>query len=161
MPTATYIALANTTLSSTATSITFSSIPATYRDLVIIVEGTAGANNPLDIEFNGDTTNGNYFNITAYQQAGDSATSFTVNESYAGVNWYPSNGRTILTVNIMDYSATDKHKTYLSRSGGASAWIGMAAVRWANTNAINTVRLDLRGGTFLQGVSFALYGIVS
>jgi hypothetical protein len=36
MPTSTYVALATTTLGATAASVTFSSIPATYRDLLLV-----------------------------------------------------------------------------------------------------------------------------
>ena len=40
MPTPTYTPLATVTLGTSAASVTFSSIPATYRDLILIFDGT-------------------------------------------------------------------------------------------------------------------------
>ena len=159
MPTPTYTALATVTLGSSASSVTFSSIPATYRDLIVVANSpTATGNNPLDMEFNGDTTNANYNIVVTYNQS-TTLGSFTENSSYAGVNWYASYQPLSAIIQIMDYSATDKHKTSLIRANGASPWISMAATRWGNTAAITTVRLDLRGGSFDSGSTFALYGI--
>ena len=58
MATPTYIALATTTLSSAVGSVTFSSIPAGYRDLVLVAEGlTSGATSNVRMQFNSDTGN--------------------------------------------------------------------------------------------------------
>jgi hypothetical protein len=66
MPTSTYVALATTTLGATAASVTFSSIPATYRDLVLVYNGTTSANIGVDVEFNGDTNSANYSRVFMY-----------------------------------------------------------------------------------------------
>jgi ABC-type molybdate transport system substrate-binding protein len=158
-PVSTYVALATTTLGATAASVTFSSIPADYRDLVLVIEGEPSGTNPMDIDLNGDSTNANYFGVIAYQQGAGSAASFNVNETYIGVNYYNSYGRTQVTVQFLDYSANDKHKHYLVRSGAAGGWIAMSAHRWENTNPISTMRIDLRGGSFTTGTTFSLFGI--
>ena len=62
----------------------------------------------------------------------------------------------------MDYSATDKHKTVITRASSAGYYIGMSAGRWANTNAITSVSAVMESGrTWSIGSTFALYGIVS
>ena len=159
-PVSTYVSLATITLASTDSEIVFSSIPATYRDLIVVITGLPSGNFPIDVEFNGDTTNSNYFGVFAYNQ-GATTDSFTENTSYSGVNWYTSNGQTTVIYQIMDYSATNKHKTYLSRSGGAGNWVAMGAIRWANTAAINSILIDLRGGSFTIGTTLSLYAIAS
>jgi hypothetical protein len=61
---------------------------------------------------------------------------------------------------IMDYSATDKHKSALTRTTHTSQSVVEAlASRWANTAAITS--LAVSGGTFNVGSTFALYGIVA
>jgi hypothetical protein len=92
---------------------------------------------------------------------GSSATSFatsgaSVTGNAVGVYTYQQgNG----IINIQDYSATDKHKTWISR--GNWGWTSAFGGRWANTNAITSVKILVSGTTFQSGATFALYGIVS
>jgi hypothetical protein len=55
MPTPTYTPLANVTLGATAATVTFGSIPATMRDLVVIVNGTTSSNVFTGLRFNSDS----------------------------------------------------------------------------------------------------------
>ena len=58
-----YTALATTTLGSSASSVTFGSIPQGYRDLMLVISGTVTSSNiTLAIRFNGDTGS-NYFSV--------------------------------------------------------------------------------------------------
>ena len=61
--------------------------------------------------------------------------------------------------NILDYSATDKHKSGLVRSDRASAGTEAFATRWANTSAITQVAIVASTGTWSAGCNFALYGV--
>jgi hypothetical protein len=61
---------------------------------------------------------------------------------------------------IMDYSATDKHKTVLDRWNRPSAFVFATAGRWADNTAVNTVRL-VPTGTFSVGSTFSLYGVIA
>jgi hypothetical protein len=157
MPTATYIALANTTLSGTAATITFSSIPATYRDLVVVLTGTATASVNANLYFNSDTTAANYKFVRMYGQGSGSGSSNTGDD--IAYDFYTN--LTMVRFNIMDYSATDKHKTVLTRWDTAANITGATAYRWANTNAITSVILDCGTSTFASGTTAAIYGIVS
>jgi hypothetical protein len=63
---------------------------------------------------------------------------------------------------VMDYSATDKHKTILKRNGGGNqdqVWGG--AGRWANTGATTSLTLYYAIGNIAVGTTFSLYGIKS
>jgi hypothetical protein len=158
VPTPTYDLIASNVLGSSASSVTFSSIPATYRDLVVVVTGkrTSGADY-MGIEFNEDFSD-NYFNVRMYGD-GSSATSqsFSGYSSGRAVDYMNTNfGLSI--IHIMDY-AQSKHKTILAR-GNSTSLVYSAANRWANTAAITSLTLR-NGGSFDTGSSFYLYGIVS
>ena len=167
----TYVALANITLGSSASSVTFSSIPATYRDLVIAanaqdpVSGTTFSN--IGLQFNSDT--GSNYNWLDMYGDGSSAVSQVQSNVTGILAGYMSSQNNIFSAHIfqiMDYSATDKHKTVLvrsnlgTRSPNTTQLAQATAGRWANTSAITSIRLS--GGTsFKAGSTFALYGIQS
>ena len=156
MPTPTYTPLATVTLGSTATSVSFSNIPATYRDLILVFDGTLNGNEGLGIRFNDATTN---YTDVAMTGNGSSASSGT-NSSSSSINiaYIVVAGRNNAIVQIMDYQATDKHKTLLARSN--SGQVQAYAGRWASTNAITKVTfLQVGFATISAGSTFSLYGI--
>lgn len=153
----TYTALATITLTSTDSSIDFANIPNTYRDLVLICSATASAGQDIVIRFNNDGSG--YSRVYAYGPgSGSGASAADSSNGFGVVRTSASN--TVLQV--MDYSATDKHKTVLSRLNGASDYgVAMIAGRWANNTAINAVSAQVASGTFSIGSTFSLYGIRS
>ena len=161
MPTSTYIALANITLGSSASSVTFSSIPATYRDLILIATHKLTTAGETLIYFNADTGS-NYSSVT--MRGGPSSSTFSASFTAAGIR--PQNavgGATAsndsFQLQVMDYSATDKHKATLLRAGNATTDFSMAhASRWANTGNITSIKCE---APYASGSTFALYAIVS
>jgi hypothetical protein len=151
-----YTALANVTLGSSATTVTFSSISGSYRDLVLVANGLFTASNHLvKLQVNADTGANYstvYANSTPESQASSGDTDWTTGR------WDNTSG--MLIANIMDYSATDKHKTCLSRRDSASfSSTQMNAHRWANTAAITSVKIFSTTGSFATGTTFSLYGV--
>ncbi len=156
MPTSTYIALANLTLTQADAVIDFTSIPNTYRDLVLIVSNSI--QNDVYLQFNNDTGS-NYSWVWGGGQNSGVQNGSNGTSTFAYTGW---NGLGVNHINIMDYSATDKHKAVLSRSGSAgNSIVQMVASRWANMNAITAIKLTNAAGDFPIGSNFALYGIVS
>ena len=158
MPTATWTPLANLTLGSSASSVTFSNIPNTYRDLILIVAGSSTATATFGVQFNGDTAN----NYTYVEMNGDGSTY----ESSSSTLSQALIGRFTTTVavaigQIMDYSATDKHKTVLARGGGAGDIVRASASRWANNNAITSVKVLPLSNSFASGTVMSLYGVIA
>jgi len=160
MPEPTYTALATVTLGSSASSVTFSSIPATYRDLVVVISPTTSVDGTeVLMRVNGDTGS-NYAFVYAL---GTGSTTFSAAGTAAsfGLLLGRTSRVTNVLVNLMDYSATDKHKTILQRDNDSGWTTVMRAGRWANTAAINTIVVSTSSGTFNSGSTFNLYGIAS
>ena len=162
MPTPTYTALATVTLGSSASSLSFSSIPASYRDLVIVENVTTSTNSYLRIRFNGDSGN----NYSRVSMAGDGSTATSSsNDAISNISTIrtqaTSSNPATLIWQIMDYSATDKHKTVLLRANNTASFVEALAGRWANTAAINSIELISGTGTFNTGSTFNLFGIAS
>lgn len=155
--TAAWTPLAETTLSSSASSVTFSSIPAGYRDLVLVVNGFVTSNFQFKMQFNGDTSSSySYVQMYAAPTAGSDSNTLDHIRSVFGGTGYPE----VATLQIMDYSATDKHKTVLARENAiANDWVGARASRWANTAAVTTIALTPVSGTFASGSTFQLWGL--
>lgn len=161
-----YTPLANFTLGSNAATVTFSSINQSFRDLVMIVvaRNASSTSNPA-LQFNSDTTSGNYVFVTGEANSGSRTSTVGANAFIpAGNNFAAlvSGSLSITRFDILDYTATNKHKTVISRVNNASAAVGMAAGRWQNTSAITTVRLLTGNGTsYASGATFMLYGVSS
>lgn len=168
MPTSTYTPLANITLGSAVASVTLSSINQGYRDLVLIANirtERASTTDATRMRFNSDT--GANYNRVGMYGAGSTGSFTNSNVTYLVLN---SVGSTATSnyfepniISIMDYSATDKHKTTLNRESEAtSTTVTAQAGRWANTSAITSISfVNDTGANFSIGSSFALYGIAS
>jgi hypothetical protein len=164
MPTPTYTPLATVTLGSAASSVTFSSIPATYRDLVLVESFQHTTTGSQSLMKFGDTST-NYSMVTM-RGNGSAANSATFSGD-GNIGTSPGNTNNTANVqltcvrHIMDYSATDKHKTILQRFSDTSQHTIAVAGRWANTSTITTIGLSNLSGNYAAGSSFALYGIVA
>jgi len=147
------------TLASSAASVTFSSIPATYRDLVLVMSGTTSVGaTDVSLRFNSDTGS-NYSRVVMYGLSGSAASTSSTNTSlFIGNNQTTSQFNVVAS--IMDYSAADKHKTVLSRSNQADGLVGAWAGRWANTAAITSVEARV-AVTFVAGTTLSLYGVIA
>jgi hypothetical protein len=163
----TYIPLATQTLSSAAASVTFSSIPATYTDLVVVVSGqVASVGTVLKIQFNSDTATN--YSMTELYGTGSSAASArrtsqtSIETSYNLVNFDNGNIGNAL-INVMNYSNATTNKTVLARTNSPSAtYPGTVATvgLWRSTAAINSMTL-FASANFSIGSTFSLYGIAS
>ena len=160
--TAKYEHIATITLDSSASSVTFSSIPQGYRDLELVIDAvTIGGAADMDVFLNGNTnrTGGDYQRVVA---SGNGSGTFSPSGANARITYYASVSTTPSNqiVQFLDYSATDKHKTYLARCNRADSGTDMTALRFASTSAITSIELDPDARTFSAGSTFDLYGIV-
>ena len=167
-----YDSLWSTTLSASASSITISNIPQTYKHLQLRMLGrgttVTGGTYATGIrgQFNSDTAS----NYSAHYTdgSGTSATAGAVTTStflYFG-NTTDSNatanifGATV--TDILDYTNTNKYKTirYLfGADGNGAGYVEFGSGLWQSTSAITNIYMYLTGGSFAQYSSIALYGI--
>jgi hypothetical protein len=154
----TYEPIATTTLSG-GTSYTFSSIPATYTDLVLVLSvATASGSSNLAMQYNGDTAS-NYSFTRIYGNGTNAASSraSSVPDNYIG-----DIGTTISTniIQVQNYSNSTTYKTALSRSNDTSTNVQAWVTLWRSTSAINAIKVYATGGqTFANGSMLTLYGI--
>jgi hypothetical protein len=156
LPTPTYKALANITLASTSATVSFSNIPATYRDLVLVVNRVTGTINTPYIRFNSDT--GSNYSEQWLQYSGGSSASSGTGTSLV----YSNTALGVAIIEILDYSATDKHKTTITRwTENPIGIVQIRTARWANTAAVTSLTLGVASGSYPAEMTFSLYGIVS
>lgn len=157
--TGTYTLISSAALSGTS-AVTFSSIPATYTDLIVVVNGqiASGLQN-MNIQINSDTGT-NYSrtflsgNGTAAGTGRESTYAYITLDRYG----YFSTSNTTYKVDIFDYSNATTYKTLLSRSNGTDG-VGAVVGLWRSTAAITSLYLYLTGSTWTAGSTAKLYGI--
>ena len=160
----TYVALATQTLGSAAASVTFSSIPATYTDLVLItsVQNNSGGNRAMQIILNADTAtnySGTYLTGDGSTAASGRSTSVAYLDTFATV---PGAEFGTCIFNFQNYANTTTFKTVVSRSGSAGTNARTAASLWRSTAAINSIKFQLGGADlYSTGSTFSLYGIAN
>jgi hypothetical protein len=153
-----WVPLATTTLTTTDGNVAFISIPAIYRDLIVVISGTTTNITNTVFYFN-DDTNANYSYVDAYGDGTDDLSASVSNTTLPEVGRMSTSQSNVIA-QIMDYSATDKHKTVLARSASNGDQVKMSATRWANTAAINKIEIvpTPSGRPFSIGTTLSLYG---
>ena len=169
---ATYELIASNTLGSSAASVTFSSIPATYTDLVV------------KMSLRGDRSGGNFYSMKLIING---TTSSVYSRTYlSGDGSSASSGRSSATTQSLEYSSTTisgatansfsnsefYFPNYTSSSNKPNSFIGAGETN--DTNAQLTAQANLvqiasaitslqfsfpDASNFVSGSSFFLYGI--
>ena len=164
MATNTYVALATTTINSAVADYTFSSIPSTYTDLVLVFSGTGSATSgyAMLVQFNGDTTN--LYSWTYLSGNGTSASS----GRESGVNYNVISASTTNStqnngiLQIMNYSNTTTYKTSIGRYNNPSSRTGALVNLWRKTEAISSIRVWCEASANIAaGTTISLYGIAA
>lgn len=163
MGTPTYTPIASQTLAVAAASVTFSSIPQTFRDLVLIANVKGEVSNVQGrIRFNNNTTG--IYNTVIMRQTSNQITSefFSTNSSGILSRTSATSSLTLqISAHIMDYSATDKHKTALVTAGGGNNGIDQSIIRFDNALAITSLTVLPDTAQWAAGATFQIYGVIS
>lgn len=169
----TYVLIASSTVGSGgASSITFSSIPSTYTDLIIkfsLRGNAAGTGRTLYCTVNGSIT-GYYYVVAASDasapltfKGSNSANIQAITDSadetastFGNGEWYIPNyaGSTIKCMSldsVSENNATTSGSSYIFLTGGY----------WNSTSAINSVTITPNSGNLAQYSTAYLYGIKS
>jgi hypothetical protein len=160
---ATYTTIATQTLGSAASSVTFSSIPGTYTDLVLVFDGKMATGEALMLQVNSDTGS----NYSATFITGDGSTAFSTrnsNQTKMNLNNLGSGKTNQFTtlVQLQNYSNTTTYKTILSRTANASDEAGAIVGLWRSTSAITSITLlGNNSANIASGTVISLYGIAA
>jgi hypothetical protein len=146
----------------TGASVSISSIPATYKNLQLVIRLFLPANDnvTMNLRFNNDST-GVYYDAdtTSDYNFNPSATSIA-----AGVNNDNAVTQGLVITNIYDYANTTTYKVANSLSFANNASVTsnfnyrVCNAFWKSTSAINRIDLFPSAGNFTSGTAF-LYGV--
>jgi hypothetical protein len=163
--------IATTTLSTSAASVTFSSIPQTYKHLQIrcLMRNTDSnlEQSGLYMRFNSDTaSNYSWHRVYGNGTNAPSDASTSTSSMLAGIG-----ARTgalastfgVTVIDVLDYVNTNKYTTIRGLTGhdaNGNGYVGLGSGNWRNTAAVTTIDLITDATySFVQYSSFALYGI--
>lgn len=166
----TYVPIATTTLASGVASYTFSSIPSTYTDLVLIgsnVAQTTGSNY-LGLQFNSDVA-ANYSCLEIYGDGSSVVSDLSPSNNIMQMGFGTRPGTTnycSFIWNIMNYSNSTTYKTVLGKSNNppaSAAYTGVNAIvgSWRSTAAVTSLTILVSAGNIKSTTTFTLYGIAS
>jgi hypothetical protein len=164
----TFTKIASVTAAGGSSTISFTSIPSTYTDLVIKVSARAtyAANfQDINIRFNGSTSG---YSSRLLQGDGSAATS--ANNASSALVWGANSVSANATANtfsngevyIPNYTSANNKSIStdaVTENNAISAYIQVAAGLWSNTAAITSIEMYLGAGNYVQYSTFTLYGI--
>ena len=159
---ATYEQIEHAVLNSPNNTVSFTNIPATYTDLVIIASplGYANNNGDINLQFNSDTTSNYSYgrNVTSGSSLSSNATNATI------INNSDATQPGVWRINIFNYANTSYWKQATMAGGDTSSGGGNLSFSvgvWRNTAAITSVQLraETSTGTWATNSTFTLYGI--
>ncbi len=157
----TYTPIATTTGNGSSATITFSSIPSTYTDLVIVATLTnTNGSDSLSLRFNSDT--GTNYSYTVLGNNGSTPESYrSSNNTFMQVGLELDTAPCPNIIQVMNYANTTTNKTVIARGGQADIRTRAIAGLWRSTAAINsiTLRNPSGAGAYSTSSTFTLYGI--
>lgn len=165
--------IASTTVETPQTSVTFSSIPQGYTDLIIKLSSRAN-NSGITIRFNGDSGanyswkrlggNGSVVNSDGNSTYGSPYNTF-IYWAYSNQNTDTSNTFSNGDFYIPNYTSSN----YKSASGdmvnennATNAYAGLTAGLWSSSSAITsiTMGIDTASPAYTAGTTATLYGVL-
>jgi hypothetical protein len=163
----TYTLIDKTTLTGTQSSITFTSIPNTFTDLVVLLSVRSNrsfTNDSLGIKPNGSTSNRSGRTLLG---DGSSASSTTTTEeiAYAALTGGTATSNTFSNIAIYCPNYTSSNFKSMSADGvmennATFSGSSLNAFLWSNTAAITSLEFtSATGNSFVSGCTAYLYGI--
>jgi hypothetical protein len=163
----TYTPIATYTVPSATASYTFTSIPSTYTDLVLVANGATAAASNINVRVgNGSVDTATNYSYTVLNGNGSSATStrYSNQGQYQVSNedaYWDTTVSGLIIVNFQNYANTSTYKTMLGRANKASLGVSASVGLWRSTSAINTIFFGGSSQNLAAGTTLTLYGIAA
>ena len=168
----TYTLISSNVLSSSAASVTFSAIPATYTDLVLRITGRsdrAATSSNLGVRFNSATTNYSATNLFKSESGTVVSNRQAIGDlTYQYLGVVPGSTATASTFGSVEfylpsYTATQNKASstfgVFENNDANVSQIRVQANLYSSTTAITSIEIIDAQGNFVSGSSFYLYGI--
>jgi hypothetical protein len=158
----TYEPIATATVSSTGGTVTFSSIPSTYTDLILISYARRGINgsggDAIKAQVNGDSATNYSFTQLTFNSGGFSSSRASNQNIFIAGNCEDGSFSTSIC-HFQNYANTNTYKSIPCRSSSTgSQGVGITINMWRSTSAITSIFLNAASG-FWADSTFTLYGI--
>lgn len=163
--------IATATGTGSSGTITFSSIPSTYKHLQVrlLLRGSATSTNySAKFQLNGDTGNNYAYHIllgdgTSVSATGSSSSGDMPIFRSASAS-YNTGVMGVAIADIIDYASTTKNKTVkvltgVDNNSTTGGYISLNSGLWINTAAVNSLTITVGANTFTTATQVALYGI--
>lgn len=158
----TYSTIATAQGTGSSGTVTFSSIPSTYTDLVLVsnLEPSASAN--LIYQYNGNSSS-IYSDTTMYGDGTSKGSYRRSSQTLHYISYFPSSGQRLTVIShFQSYSNTNIFKSILTRASNASFELNEVVGLWSSTSAINSISIFLNNSAnFTSSSTFTLYGIAA
>ena len=157
---ATYEPITTQTLGSAAASITFSSIPATYTDLRVVMTNTTSNGADVYLRFNGDTAS-NYSLTNTIANGTTAASNQYANLTSLNVLYTSTTVPSISMLDIKSYAGSTYKSVLFNGSAdfNGSGYIIKGSGLWRSTAAITSILMT--ASNFSIGTTATLYGILA
>ena len=149
-----------------AANMEFTSIPATYTDLLVRISSRldTGADSNVFVYFNNDTTAANYSFINLQGISTSVLTEASSNARWANGVYSDYTANVFSNNNIYIPNYTSSNQKSVSYDGtlennNAVSILRLLAGKWTGTSAITSIKLDSVQGSFVQYSTAYLYGI--
>jgi hypothetical protein len=160
---ATYEPIATQNGTGSSATVTFSSIPSTYTDLILVANPIFTVNTAnVNIRINGDT--GTNYSDTYVR--GDGSTASSGRDTSSNLIFFSATSGGVTTANrdngiahFMNYSNSTTYKTVLLRYSQPRQFALAEVALWRNTAAITSISIIASTGNLDSAATFTLYGI--
>ena len=155
----TYEPIQTQTVGTAVASVTFTSIPQTYTDLVLVTSGTSTGAAQITLKINSATTNYSSVNLSSNGSSAFSGTFTGLTYIQLGYHDYFSGSQSNAITHIMNYTNTTTFKTVLNRTSNGVVGVGLSVGLYRSTSAITIIDALPLGSTWATGTVLTLYGI--
>jgi hypothetical protein len=157
--------IATVSVSSSTSSVEFTSIPSNYTHLQVRAFMVCSTTNNMYMQLgNGSIDTGSNYSWkqlwgdsgSANSNGGNSQQFFYI--GYVSDTSYPA----ACIVDIADYASTNKYKTAKAinaNNSGSTGYVTNFSGNWRSSSAVDRIKITTGGGTFNSNSHFALYGI--
>ena len=151
--------IATITLTTATATVTFSNIPQTYTDLVLVIRATlSSSSGAMGAQLNSDTaSNYSYTRLTGNGTTASSDRNTGLTFAALGT---VSTTQNVSIINFQNYSNSTTYKTILVRNGIADVATYGIVDLWRNTAAITSILINNNAAVnYASDSIFTLYGV--